>query len=214
MILLYAAKSVHFVQIKWARTVKSCNALKEIIVVIYRDSSSSYIIVGHTNMCKCACVCVCYIVWASVMTRTFHGAPLKCLHSMKSRSIYISIFIVCLTRCASLPLQITDPTTTFHWLCTTKYVLFEIADLFIWSILCEDLLAFFFLHLSYHFFSFFFFHRHFDCCRQQMNLLIIITRFPGSTMIIVHFITNEFCTSSLKYFLSVCGTKIKMEAMR
>lgn len=147
------------------------------------------------------------------MTRTFHGAPLKCSHSMKSRSIYISIFIVCLTRCASLPLQITDPTTTFHWLCTTKYVLFEIADLFIWSILCEDLLAFsfsIFLSISSHSF----FHRHFDCCLQQMNLLIIITRFPGSTMIIVHFITNEFCTLSLKYFLSVCGTKMKREAMR
>lgn len=133
---------------------------------------------------------------------------------MKSRSIYISIFIVCLTRCASMPLQITDPTTTFHWLCTTKYVLFEIADLFIWSILCEDLLAFsfsIFLSISSHSF---FFHRHFDCCLHQMNLLIIITRFPGSTMIIVHFITNEFCTLSLKYFLSVCGTKIKREAMR
>lgn len=131
MISICATKSVHFDRTKWARTVNSCNALKEIIVVIYRDSSSSYII---ACVACCAMLCKC-----NDKNFSFCGFRwmVKMCDSMKSRSIYISISIVCLARCVlwrARASSANEPIPRRHsiWLWTTKYVLFEIADLFIW----------------------------------------------------------------------------------
>lgn len=101
-------KSIHHLK------ANNCNALKENYCVIYRDSSSSITV-------RCAKRNDKNFLVLSAITSVHWNH----VHSDSTLSFMVLLWLVCFDMKYAH-----DPTTTFQSLWTSKYVLFEIADVF------------------------------------------------------------------------------------